>query len=440
MSVREGYKQTEIGVIPEEWEVVKLGELVSTLTDYTANGSFASLKQNVKYYNEPNYAALVRTTDLKKKEFLPERFTDKQGYEYLTKSALFGGEILMANVGSIGEVYIVPTYDKPMTLAPNMYLIKYSERLMNLYAFYFMNSRIFQKQLLSKIASTTLQAVNKSNFKSIKIPLPPPSEQQKIATILTSVDNKIEVIDEQIAKTEVLKKGLMQKLLSEGIGHTEFKESEIGRIPKEWEVVRLGDIVYDMKSGLSRKLSLDDIGLPVLRSNNISDTGKIDISDIKYWYIDDPQGADTSKYFLKKGDILVNFINSMAQIGKSAVYQGELQRNTIFTTNILKLSTSANTQYLYNVMQTSRYWSFIQSITKPAVNQASFTTKEFKLFKLALPPIEEQKQIATILSSSDEKLDTLRKKKSRYETLKKGLMQKLLMGEIRVGCVSQRTN
>ncbi len=208
------FKDSELGRIPQGWELKTLGELVFILTDYTANGSFASLKENVTYFNEPNFAALVRTTDLKKKEFKPERFTDKRGYEFLKKSALYGGEILMANVGSIGEVYIVPEVDFPMTLAPNMYLIKYNDNLINTYAYYFMNSSIFINQLLSKIASTTLQAVNKANFKSIKIPLPPLEEQKKIADILSTVDKKLENLKEKKQSFEELKKGLMQKLLT----------------------------------------------------------------------------------------------------------------------------------------------------------------------------------------------------------------------------------
>ena len=208
------FKDSELGRIPQGWELKTLGELVFILTDYTANGSFASLKENVTYFNEPNFAALVRTTDLKEKEFKPERFTDKRGYEFLKKSALYGGEILMANVGSIGEVYIVPEVDFPMTLAPNMYLIKYNDNLINTYAYYFMNSSIFINQLLSKIASTTLQAVNKANFKSIKIPLPPLEEQKKIADILSTVDKKLENLKEKKQSFEELKKGLMQKLLT----------------------------------------------------------------------------------------------------------------------------------------------------------------------------------------------------------------------------------
>ena len=112
--------------VPEGWNAKNLGENLVTLTDYTANGSFAALKENVTYYSELNYAALVRTTDLEKREFEPQRFTDKQGFEFLSKSTLYENDIVVANVGSAGKAYKVPKCSIPMTLAPNMYLVKFN--------------------------------------------------------------------------------------------------------------------------------------------------------------------------------------------------------------------------------------------------------------------------------------------------------------------------
>ena len=84
--------------IPREWDLCAIGNHIEFLTDYTANGSFASLKENVQYFNEKNYAALIRTTDLEKNFFSPQRFTDKKGYEFLKKSSLNKGDIVIANV------------------------------------------------------------------------------------------------------------------------------------------------------------------------------------------------------------------------------------------------------------------------------------------------------------------------------------------------------
>ena len=409
--------------LPKDWELKTLGELVSILTDYTANGSFASLKENVTYFNEPNFAALVRTTDLKKKEFKPERFTDKRGYEFLKKSALYGGEILMANVGSIGEVYIVPEVDFPMTLAPNMYLIKYNDNLINTYAYYFMNSSIFINQLLSKIASTTLQAVNKANFKSIKIPLPPLEEQKKIADILSTVDKKIAFVEENINATEELKKGLMQKLFTEGIGHTEFKDSELGRIPKSWEIDILNNL-SKVTDSLHMTPEFEEEGFSMVRVADIKN-GKLNLSNAlkvsKEMY-----ELFTKSYIPKKKDIVLSRVGSY---GVSSFVDTEepfcMGQNTVI------INPKIDSFYLYSILNSEEIKKQIENLSYGS-GYKSLSLKNIRELKIKLPPLEEQKQIAEILSTVDKKLENLKEKKQSFEELKKGLMQKLLTGEVRV--------
>lgn len=195
-----------------EWEEKKLGDIIDFLSDYTANGSFASLKENVTYYNEENYAVLVRTTDLEKKVFRPERFTDKRGYDFLKKTSLFGGEIILANVGSIGKVYKVPTFNKPMTLAPNTYVISFNKETNEDFIFQVMNIQTFTNKLLSMVGSSTLKAINKANLRSIIIDFPSLEEQTKIANFLSSIDSKIEQVQKQLNSTKEFKKALLQQM------------------------------------------------------------------------------------------------------------------------------------------------------------------------------------------------------------------------------------
>ncbi len=206
-----------------------------------------------------------------------------------------------------------------------------------------------------------------------------------------------------------------------------YKKTKVGWIPEDWEVVKIEKIVKKLKSGLSRRLSMQDIGLPVLRSNNITGIG-INFDNIKYWYVDDPQGANTSDYFLQDNDILINFINSVSQIGKACIFHNSIHRNTIYTTNILKiiLVDTVDVNFIFNLTKTTRYKHFINSITKPAVNQASFTTKDFKKFPIPLPPLPEQQKIASILTTVDDKISSIEEQIQKTEQLKKGLMAKLL--------------
>lgn len=194
----------------------------------------------------------------------------------------------------------------------------------------------------------------------------------------------------------------------------------------------LNDAVLELKSGLSRMFSDSDIGLPVIRSNNIKDYS-LDFNELKYWFEEDTQGATTSNYHLRDGDILVNFINSQAQIGKSAIYYNALNRDCIYTTNILSLRINKeySPEFIFFFFQTKKYNDYIQSITKPAVNQASFTTKDFRKMKIFFPNLTEQTKIANFLCSVDEKIALLNK---QYELLcqyKKGMMQKIFSQEVR---------
>ena len=203
-------------------------------------------------------------------------------------------------------------------------------------------------------------------------------------------------------------------------------------VPKGWEVTRLGACVDLMQSGLSRKLSNEDIGLPVIRSGNMEDV-ETNFDDLKYWYADDPQGADTSIYVLQDEDILVNFINSLSQIGKACIYRNKINRPCIYTTNLLRIKANGkiDNNYLFCQTKTARYDKYVQSITKPAVNQASFTTKEFKMFEFLLPPLPEQRKIAQILSTWDKAITTTERLLSNRQQQKKALMQRLLTGKQR---------
>lgn len=150
-------------------------------------------------------------------------------------------------------------------------------------------------------------------------------------------------------------------------------------------------------------LSTEDIGLPVVRANNIEDD-KLDMThDVKYWYIKDPQGADTSNYLIAQNDILINFINSEAKMGTAAIVECIPLRDTIYTTNILKmrLNQNCNSNFFLAQTRTKKYIDYIKEISKIAVNQASFTTVDFKNYTIIQPSYEEQLQIGLVFKKLD---------------------------------------
>ena len=284
-----------------------------------------------------------------------------------------------------------------------------------------------ENTIQNKVTATGIGAgkLDTADLQNLKLYKPSSEEQTKIASFLSNVDEKISQLTQKHELLNQYKQGMMQKLFSQQI---RFKGDDSGEFG-EWETKCLGDTVTTMQSGLSRQLHDEDIGLVVLRSNNVIDN-KVSFDDVKFWYLNDPQGADVNNYLLDDGDILVNFINSMAQIGKSAIYRKTLDRKVICTTNILRIKadqTKVTSEFLNFIFQTNVYQNYIQSITKPAVNQASFTTKEFKMMIFKIPCLEEQTKIANFLSSIDQKIEVVAQQIEQAKQWKKGLLQQMFV-------------
>ena len=191
-----------------EWKT--LGEVMEIVTDFTAAGSFASNAQNVRYLKEPNYALLVRTTDIKQGFKSTEKFiyVDQHAFEYLWRVNLDKECIILPNVGNCGEVYhssptILPY--KNCVLGPNAILVR-SEKASNKFLYYLFQAEYFQKEL-AKITSDAGQGkFNKTNLKQIKLPLPPLSEQRRIVDILDRFDTLTNSISEGLPKEIALRR------------------------------------------------------------------------------------------------------------------------------------------------------------------------------------------------------------------------------------------
>ena len=180
--------------------------------------------------------------------------SEENHIEFSKRSKVDNGDILFGMIGTIGKPVIVNT-DFEFSIK-NVALLKLSsnELLSNIYVLNLLKSNIIINQFL-KLSNGGVQSfIALGMIRKLKIPLPPLEEQKKIADILTTVDKKIAFVEENINATEELKKGLMQKLLTEGIGHTEFKDSELGRIPQSWEVVKFKEITK-VRQGLQIPIS-----------------------------------------------------------------------------------------------------------------------------------------------------------------------------------------
>lgn len=184
-----------IGDIPNHWRICKLRRVLSVLTDFTANGSFADLAKNINYLYYPNYSRLIRLTDLRENLTNDGVYITKEAHEFLAKSELFGGEILMANVGAYaGLVCLMPSVDYKTSLGPNMLLMKFNGKLASTaYAFALLNSDSYLSLLSNRALSSAQPKLNKEDVKSIDLVLPSSLEEQQ--SILDFIDSETSKID-----------------------------------------------------------------------------------------------------------------------------------------------------------------------------------------------------------------------------------------------------
>ena len=174
--------------IPDNWNWVRVQDVATYITDYVANGSFATLKANTKTYKEKNYALFVRTMDLSA-DFKDDcSYIDKKSYDFLKKSRLFGGELILPNIGaSIGKAFIMPNLGMPMSLAPNSIMLKFTEPIISSY-FSFIIKSSYGYNLLNKTQGGSATAkFSKTDLRSLIVPIPPLSEIKRIVQKLEEI-------------------------------------------------------------------------------------------------------------------------------------------------------------------------------------------------------------------------------------------------------------
>ena len=182
------------------------------VTDYVANGSFASLKANVTLYQERNFAYFIRNTDLKSGRF--EVFVDKQSYEFLHKSTLYGGEIIISNVGDVGSVFLCPTLDQPMTLGNNIIMLRPEQEELKYYLYVWFKW-LWGQSLIQGIKGGSAQPkFNKTDFKNLPLLLPTSELLTKYHNVVSSMFDRINLNNQENVRLVGLRDSLIPKLMS----------------------------------------------------------------------------------------------------------------------------------------------------------------------------------------------------------------------------------
>lgn len=182
------------------------------VTDYVANGSFASLKENVQLYQERNYAYFIRNTDLKAGTF--DVFVDEHSYNFLAKSRLFGGEIIISNVGDVGSVFLCPQLDAPMTLGNNIIMLRPSQDELRYYLYIWFKWSLGQGLMQGIKGGSAQPKFNKTDFKSLPVILPPQDILLKFHETVCPIFEMIEVNQTENRQLAALRDSILPKLMS----------------------------------------------------------------------------------------------------------------------------------------------------------------------------------------------------------------------------------
>jgi len=416
--VKPGFKQTEIGEIPEEWEVAKLGDLCNIQVGKTPS-------REIKEYWDKEKT--TRNIWVSIADMLGNKII-KDTNEYISDKAIAdtrikrvsAGTLLMSFKLTVGRMAFAGvdlfTNEAIAALAP-----RDSNSISTNYLYYAIEQARPESYCDPAVKGKTL---NQPKIKSILLPLPPLPEQKKIASVLSTVDAAIEKTSEIIEQSKQLKKGLMQELLTRGIGHKKFKQTEIGEIPEEWEIVTIGDIAK-----IRRGASPRPIGDPKFFAG--TGRGWVRISDVtnSYKYL-----KKTSQYLsplgesrsvpVNRGDLIVSIC---ATIGKPIIVDIPVCIHDGFV--LVESDTNKiQTDFAYYLFE---LFGAGLAIKGQYGTQGNLNTSIVKSMQIPLSPLPEQKKIAEILGAADAKIEAEAQKREQLQTLKKGLMQDLLTGRVR---------
>jgi len=410
------YKQTPIGKIPEDWEVVRLGdkEVAEIIMGQSPPSST---------YNDSGSGLPFLQGKTEFGEIYPSPSI------YCSKPIKIAelNDILLSVRAPVGDVNIAPfrcCIGRGLaTIRPK------KDRLNYLFLFYYLKLNGKKFEIIS--AGSTFRAIRKKDIENYLIPLPPIEEQRKIAEVLSTVDKAIEKVDEAIERTERLKKGLMQKLLTKGIGHNEFKDTEIGRIPKEWEVVRLEKLINIQSGKYFSYSEFCENGVRCLKIDNVG-FGKL------YWetttFLPEEYLKKYPELVLRAGDIVVALNRPIINGKLKIAMLSHRDEPSILYQRVGRLifkNKEISKRFLFYLLM-GEYFKRELSKSLIGTDQPYIRTPILLKIKIPLPPLPEQQKIAEILSTVDKKLELLRKRKEKLERVKKGLMNDLLTGRKRV--------
>lgn len=419
-------KQTEIGMIPDDWEVKRLGDNV----DIFRGGS----PRPIEKYLTTNADGInwIKIGDVRPNDKYIHQTEEKIISEGKARSReVKKGDFILSNSMSFGRPYILNIdgciHDGWLTI--QNYAVSFDKE----YLYYLLGSDEIFKQYVQMAAGSSVQNLNKEKVSDLQLKVPPLPEQQRIAKALSDVDALISTTEKLLQKKKNIKQGTMQELLTgkkrlPGFAKSNnTKMTELGEIPEDWEVKKLGDYVSIVRGGSPRPiqdyLTTNSDGINWIKIGDVKSEDKYIVTTEEKII---SEGKSRSRE-VHKGDFILS--NSMS-FGRPYILQidGCIHDGWLAIQNYQE---TFDSDFLYYLLGSDEI--FKQYIEMAAGSSVQNLNKQ-KVRNLIIPILdkEEQISIAKILSDMDNEIDLLNTKLEKYRNLKTAMMQQLLTGKIRL--------
>ena len=427
MKLKKGDHLTAIGIFPDNWEEVKVNDVTTSHKQgfYTTE----------RYVDQGTY--LVRITDLLNPrisfEKMPRLIISKRDFDLYR---IRRDDFLIARSGSIGRYGIV--YEDIDAIFGS-FIIRFTfdtQKMINEFFGYLYETELIWKQLLSITQGSSNININANNIMAITIHLPPLPEQRTITTAMSDVDALLASLDRLIAKKRMIKQGTMQQLLtgktrlSEFTNKPGYKQTEVGVIPIDWDVKRLGELFEITSSKRVYQNEWKTEGIPFYRARELAVLGEKGYVNNELFISKEMYDDFKNIYGVPKvGDMLVTGVGTLGK-----VYVVPDDREFYFKDgNIIwfRISSKVRSDFLKQLFLTQLINKQIEDASA-GTTVGTYTISTAKKTIVPLPPILEQRSIATILSDMDAEITAIEQRHDKTLLLKQGMMQELLTGKTRL--------
>jgi type I restriction enzyme S subunit len=428
--VPEGYKMSEMGVIPKEWEVYSINQLIEeNIIERPLDGNHGDIHPKSKdFVNDGIPFVMANNIDNGILDLKNCNFIKKEQADNLQKGFSVSGDVLLTHKGTVGNTVIVGKISTDyIMLTPQVtyYRVKNENRIKNEYIKYYFDSDTFQSILANLSGGGTRAYIGITNQWKLPFILPPFSEQQAISSTLSDIDALITALEQLITKKRNIKQGAMQQLLT--------GKKRLPGFRGEWEVKMLENVCA--KNGLVRgpfggtlkKEFFVRNGLKVYEQKNAIYKNV----NLGNYFIDKNKFNELKRFEVKKGDFIVSCSGT---IGK--IYQIPKGVDCgIINQALLKIKTDDNIihdRFFFYYFDWEKFQEKIIDNTQGGAMQNLVGMNIFRNTQILLPPLPEQQAIAQILSDMDTEIKSLEQKRDKYKVIKQGMMQELLSGKTRL--------